>query len=110
MKDLLDALSDVLNSDLVKENTWQVAVLVIAIIILTALVTSVVFNRLIIPLRLKKSENVLPDYKMALEENKKLKKEISLLKCTEAMLNAASQDDTETIKPEEWEKQFLAKK
>lgn len=110
MKDFFDALSDLLGSNLVKDNVFIIIIFIVAVISLTAITTVVIFNKLVIPLKLKKSENIMPHYEKILEENKKLKADLAQLKHTKDMITAAESDAEDLVKLQGWEKEFLTKK
>lgn len=110
MKDFFDALSDFLNSEFAKKYAVQLGVFAIALVVLTAVITSIIFLKIVFPIKFNKLSNIEPDYKNALKENERLKSEIVSLKNTKKMIDAANSEDSDTDKLEGWEKEFLSKK
>ena len=115
MKDFFDALSDFLSSDLAKDFRWTVLILLIGVIAITIFITSIIFNKLIIPMKLRESGDVSSEYQKVLGEISELKKENLELKeklkefsRMDGMIRAANSEDSET-KLDGWEKKFLKK-
>lgn len=109
MKDFFDVLSDLLASDLVKENAVEFGIIIVAIITMTVVITVIIFNKLVIPLKLKKSENIMPEYEKILAENQRIKCELKALKRTKEMVDVANGEGREEGL-QGWEREFLTRK
>lgn len=94
-----DVLSEFLKSDFAKNNISQIIALQIAIIFITGLIVSLFFNKIIIPVKLKRSDYIILEYKEALKKiefleskNKELKAENEIYRKQKKMENALNSD------------------
>lgn len=98
MGDFLDAVSAFLKSDFAKDNKTVIVALIIASIVLTAFVVSLIFNKLIIPFKLRESGDVKSEYQKLLSENEKLKEQIVKYKNIKNMTEAIESENLEEQK------------
>lgn len=76
MGDFLDAVTSVLKSDFAKDNRVLLVALISVSVIVTAVVVSLIFNKLIIPYKLRVSGDVTSEYQKVLLENVELKEKL----------------------------------
>lgn len=110
MKDFFDALSEFLGSEFAKENEITLIVFVFTLIVLVSVVISIIFNKIVFPIKFNKLSNIEKDYKKVLDENERLKNELSSLKNIKKMIEAANSCNSDTEELSGWEKDFLSKK
>lgn len=75
MKEIIDTLGEFFSSEFAKDNIVIIIGLVILAIAVTASVVSIIFNKLIVPIKLQEAGSIVPDYEKALVEIERLKAE-----------------------------------
>lgn len=111
MGEFIDTVSEFLQSDFAKDNRVVIVTFAIVLVVVTVVVVSLVFNKLIIPHKLRESGDYKQEYERVSAENNQLKNENGQLRLTKQMMNAANQEDekTEKEKLDGWEKKFMKK-
>lgn len=99
MAEFFEALVEFLKSDFAKENVVQIIVLQIGIVGITIFLTVLYFNIIHIPVKLRRSDYIVPKYEEAMKkienlesENAKMKEEIRSWKRDKRMEKALNSD------------------
>lgn len=93
MLEFFEEIKNFLQSEYAKDNRVVIAVLVITFVVATICVVSLIFNKLIIPFKLRESGDIMVDYQRVLAENEKLKEELKYYRNIKGMLEAINSED-----------------